>query len=68
MYNEHRRRTTARKLQDALNTQKHPKKESYHLVDDLKEEIVKPIPEEDEEKRALTKRAFERLRENIFRD
>jgi polyribonucleotide nucleotidyltransferase len=56
------------KLQDALNTEKHPKKESYHLVDALKDEIVKAIPEEDLEKRVLTKRAFERLRETIFRD
>ena len=60
------------RLHDALNTQKHPKKESYHLVDALKEEILGTIPEEPEkemdEKRTLTKRAFERLRENIFRD
>jgi polyribonucleotide nucleotidyltransferase len=56
------------KLQDALNTEKHPKKESYHLVDALKDEIVKAVPEEDLEKRVLTKRAFERLRETIFRD
>jgi polyribonucleotide nucleotidyltransferase len=56
------------KLHDALNTEKHPKKESYHLVDELKSEILEVIPEEDEEKRALAKRAFERLRENIFRD
>src|SRR5881396_3473414 len=60
------------RLHDALNTQKHPKKESYHLVDALKEEILATIPEEPkkemDEKRALTKRAFERLRENIFRD
>ena len=60
------------KLRDALNTEKHPKHESYHLVDALKEEIIKAIPEEPkkemDEKRALTKRAFERLRENIFRD
>src|SRR5579864_5514054 len=60
------------KLRDALNTEKHPKHESYHLVDALKEEIIKAIPEEPkkemDEKRTLTKRAFERLRENIFRD
>src|SRR6202140_5497358 len=37
------------KLHDALNTEKHPKKEM-------------------DEKRTLTKRALERLRENIFRD
>ncbi|MGC2531263.1 MAG: polyribonucleotide nucleotidyltransferase [Candidatus Acidiferrum sp.] len=60
------------KLRDALNTEKHPKHESYQLVDALKEEIIKAIPEEPkkemDEKRTLTKRAFERLRENIFRD
>ena len=60
------------KLHDALNTEKHPKKESYHLVDALKEEILELIPEEPkkemDEKRELTKRAFERLRENIFRE
>jgi polyribonucleotide nucleotidyltransferase len=55
------------KLQDAVNTQKHPKKESYHKVDELLEEILKPIPEDDEEKRGLTKRAFEKMREDIFR-
>jgi len=56
------------RLHDAVDTQKHPKKESYHLVDALKEEIVESIPEEDEEKRTLAKRAFERLREEYFRD
>src|SRR5579883_476687 len=61
------KKTYGAKLQDALNTEKHPKKESYHLVDELQEEILKTVPEEDEEKLALTKRAFERLREDIFR-
>ncbi|HEY2820145.1 MAG TPA: polyribonucleotide nucleotidyltransferase [Candidatus Acidoferrum sp.] len=61
-------KTYGAKLKDALNTEKHPKKESYHLVDELKAEIMKAIPEEEEEKRVLTKRAFERMRENIFRD
>jgi polyribonucleotide nucleotidyltransferase len=56
------------RLHDALDTQKHPKKESYHLVDALKEEIVESIPEAEEEKRTLAKRAFERLREEYFRD
>ena len=54
-------------LLDALNTQKYPKKESYHLVEALEDEIVKDIPEEEEEKLTLTKRAFERLREDFFR-
>jgi len=60
------------RLYDAANTEKHPKKESYHLIDALKEEILATIPEEPEkemdEKRTLAKRAFERLREKIFRD
>ena len=56
------------RLRDALNTQKYPKKESYHLVDALKDEIVEAIPEDDEEKRTLAVRAFERLREEYFRD
>jgi len=61
------KKTSGAKLQDALNTEKHPKKESYHLVDELQAEILATVPEEDEEKLALTKRAFERLREDIFR-
>jgi polyribonucleotide nucleotidyltransferase len=61
------KKTYGAKLQDALNTEKHPKKESYHLVDALHDEILETVPEEEEEKRALTNRAFERLREDIFR-
>src|SRR5215469_801489 len=60
------------RLKDACDTEKHPKKESYHLIDALKDEIIKAIPEEPkkemDEKRTLTKRAFDRLREDIFRD
>jgi len=55
-------------LKDALNTEKHPKKESYQLIDALKAKIVEAIPEEDEEKLTLTKRAFDKLKEDIFRD
>jgi polyribonucleotide nucleotidyltransferase len=56
------------RLHDAVNTEKHPKKESYLLIDALKDELKASIPEEQEEKRVLAKRAFDRLRENIFRD
>jgi polyribonucleotide nucleotidyltransferase len=56
------------RLRDALDTAKHPKLESYGLVDTIKAEILAAIPEEDEEKRKLAYRAFERLRERIFRD
>ena len=43
-------RNTARKLHDALDTKKYPKKESYHLIDEVKKAINESIPEEDEEK------------------
>ncbi len=56
------------KLHDALDTKKYPKKESYHLIDEIKNSVKELIPEEDEEKRALAMRAFERLRENYFRE
>jgi polyribonucleotide nucleotidyltransferase len=56
------------KLRDALDTLKHPKLESYRLVDAIKDEIVTAIPEEDEDRRKLAHRAFERLRERLFRD
>ena len=56
------------RLHDALDTAKHPKKESYGLVDAIKQEILDSIPEEDEERAKLAIRAFERLRERLFRD
>jgi polyribonucleotide nucleotidyltransferase len=55
-------------LHDAIDTKKYPKKESYHLIDEIKKAIKESIPEEDEEKRTLAMRAFERLRENYFRE
>jgi polyribonucleotide nucleotidyltransferase len=56
------------RLRDALDTEKHPKLESYALVDAVKAEIMAAVPEDDEEKHKLAYRAFERLRERIFRD
>jgi polyribonucleotide nucleotidyltransferase len=56
------------KLHDALDTKKYPKKESYHLIDEIKKAVKEAIPEEDEEQRTLAMRAFERLRENYFRE
>jgi polyribonucleotide nucleotidyltransferase len=56
------------RLHDALDTAKHPKKESYKLVDELKKEILASLPEGDEELPKLADRAFERLRERFFRD
>jgi polyribonucleotide nucleotidyltransferase len=56
------------RLHDALDTAKHPKLESYGLVDAIKKEILATIPEEDLAKRKLAYRAFERLREKLFRE
>jgi polyribonucleotide nucleotidyltransferase len=55
-------------MRDALDTAKYPKLESYARVDAIKEKILAEVPEEDEEKQKLAYRAFERLRERIFRD
>src|SRR6201987_480535 len=56
------------RLRNALDTAKHPKSESYGLVDQIKAEIMASIPEDDDERHKLAYRAFERLRERIFRD
>jgi polyribonucleotide nucleotidyltransferase len=56
------------RLRDALDTAKHPKLESYGLVDAIHKDILEAIPEEEEDKRKLASRAFERLRERVFRD
>src|SRR5208282_2143873 len=61
-------KTYGDRLRDAVDTKKHPKSESYGLVDAILKEILAAIPEEDEDKRKLARRAFERLRERIFRD
>jgi polyribonucleotide nucleotidyltransferase len=56
------------KLEDYLDTSKYPKRESYTLVEGLKTEWMATIPEDDADQRKLAGRAFETLRENIFRD
>ena len=56
------------RLRDAVDTAKHPKLESYALIDAIHAEITAAVPAEDKEKLKLTHRAFERLRERIFRD
>jgi polyribonucleotide nucleotidyltransferase len=61
-------RKYADRLRDALDTAKHPKLESYALVDAVKKEIFAAVPEDDKAKRALAAAALERLREQIFRD
>src|SRR5271154_6674054 len=52
-------------LTDRLDTQKHPKAESYTLVKELKKELLAAIPEDDEKARAKLKTYYETLRERI---
>src|ERR1700682_5185107 len=55
-------------LTDRLDTQKHPKAESYALVRELKKQLQAAIPEEDEAAQKKFKTYFETLRERIFRE
>src|SRR5438552_3825553 len=55
-------------LTDRLDTQKHPKSESYTLVDGLRKVLVAALPEEDEAAQDKAKSYFEILRERIFRE
>jgi polyribonucleotide nucleotidyltransferase len=56
------------RLKDALNTQKHPKFESYALVKEIKDELKKDLPEGDAAAAKKLSKYYELLRENIFRD
>jgi polyribonucleotide nucleotidyltransferase len=52
-------------LTDVLNTEKYPKLESYAKTAELKKKVVEA---HEEEKRAEAAKAFESLKERIFRD
>ncbi|MGA9644500.1 MAG: polyribonucleotide nucleotidyltransferase [Candidatus Korobacteraceae bacterium] len=56
------------RLLDAVNTEKHPKNESYALIKQLKDEIKSAIPEDDEAGRKKAGKYFDLLREQIFRE
>jgi polyribonucleotide nucleotidyltransferase len=56
------------RLADALNTQKHPKAESYKLVAELKKELKAAIPEEDKVAHEKLAKYYELLLEKIFRE
>ena len=56
------------RLLDAVNTEKYPKNESYTLIKQLKDEVKKAIPEEDEEGRKKAGDYFDILRERVFRE
>jgi polyribonucleotide nucleotidyltransferase len=55
-------------LKDALDTQKHPKFESYALVKAIKDALKKELPEGDAVAAKKLSKYYELLREQIFRD
>ena len=55
-------------LTDRLDTQKHPKHESYTLVRELKKQLLADLPEDDEDAQEKLKHYYEALRERIFRE
>src|SRR6266576_395542 len=66
-YNDLKSRVGA-DLTDRLDTEKHPKAESYALVRELKKVLVAALPEEDEAAQSKVKTYYEILRERIFRE
>jgi polyribonucleotide nucleotidyltransferase len=56
------------RLKDALDTQKHPKFESYALVKEIKDGLKKELPEGDAVAAKKFSKYYELLRENIFRE
>jgi polyribonucleotide nucleotidyltransferase len=56
------------RLKDALDTQKHPKFDSYALVKEIKDELKKELPEGDAAASKKLSKYYELLRENIFRE
>jgi len=52
-------------LTDALNTEKHPKLESYTLVSTVKKRVIEALPED---KRLEAAKCYDALKERIFRD
>ena len=55
-------------LKDALDTQKHPKFDSYALVKTIKDDLKKGLPEGDASEAKKLSKYYELLRENIFRE
>jgi polyribonucleotide nucleotidyltransferase len=52
-------------LTDALNTEKHPKLESYALVSAVKKRVIEAVPED---RRPEAAKCYDALKESIFRD
>jgi polyribonucleotide nucleotidyltransferase len=56
------------RLKDALDTQKHPKFDSYAKVKEIKDELKKELPADDPAAGKKLSKYFEKLREDIFRE
>ena len=57
-----------RDLSERLDTEKHPKSESYALVRELKKTLLAALPPDDEDAQAKLETYYEILRERIFRE
>jgi polyribonucleotide nucleotidyltransferase len=55
-------------LEDALDTKKYQKIESYARIDAAKAKVAEKYPDADDARLALVKRSFDELKEKIFRD
>jgi polyribonucleotide nucleotidyltransferase len=55
-------------LAERLDTQKHPKSESYSLVHELEKQLLAEFDEEDDDGRLKFETYYETLRERIFRE
>ena len=67
-YLAHLRDKVGYRLIDALDTQKHPKFDSYALVKTIKDELKSQLPADDPTASKKLSKYFELLRENIFRE
>ena len=66
-YNQLRGRIGA-SLEDALDTKKHPKAESYLMVKDIKKKLAAELPADDDGAKKKLDHYYEALRERIFRE
>lgn len=61
-------RNYAERLRAALDTSGQEKRVSYAAIDALKKEVIEGYPEDQADQRAMAKKAFDHLKEKIFRD
>jgi polyribonucleotide nucleotidyltransferase len=67
-YYDDLKKRVGKDLSDRMDTQKHPKAESYALVKELKKTLASELPEDDKDAHAKLKTYYETLRERIFRE